>query len=83
MKERREKGAFCLVAALEGGDAAAAAAAADDRAGAYTSGGEGGDVTDVPNGHVLATLECSTHEFQGTPLELEKEARIGKIARWR
>lgn len=99
MRERRRKGAFCLVAALDGparaAAAAASAAAAADRAAA--SQREGGGVglgadpaasavaaaveTAVSDGHVLGTLECSRHEFDGTPLAVEVEEQGAKIAR--
>ncbi|CAN0578302.1 unnamed protein product, partial [Ectocarpus sp. 12 AP-2014] len=97
MRERRRKGAFCLVAALDGparAAAAAAAVAAADRAAA--SQREGGGVglgadpaasaaasaleTAVSDGHVLGTLECSRHEFDGTPLAVEVEEQGAKIA---
>eukprot|EP00752_Nemacystus_decipiens_P016311 g14587.t1 len=95
MRERRRRGAFCLVAALgESARAAAATAAAADRGAAggseagVESGGEGGggvdvdvDAVEVSHNHVLGTLECSRHEFDGTPLEVQVEEGGAKIAR--
>ena len=100
MRERRRRGAFCLVAALEeSATAPAAAAAAADR-GAVSGrekegGGSDGDVDvdvgvgvgvvktgEVSHDHVLGTLECSRHEFDGTPLEVQVEEGGAKIARW-
>ncbi|CAN0489150.1 unnamed protein product, partial [Hapterophycus canaliculatus] len=75
MRERRRRGAFCLVAALEGParEAAAAAAAATAAAGAAAARGAGGGLPaekataavemEVSDDHVLGTLECSRHEF--------------------
>lgn len=57
MTERRRRGAFCLVAVLEGADSA-----------------EEGGVTVITEEHVLGTLECSRHEFDGTPLAVKREA---------
>ncbi|CAN0449239.1 unnamed protein product, partial [Ectocarpus sp. 8 AP-2014] len=37
--------------------------------------------TAVSDGHVLGTLECSRHEFDGTPLAVEVEEQGAKIAR--
>lgn len=96
MRERRRRGAFCLVAALgESARAAAAAAAAADRGAARGREGDepdgegGGDVdvdvvktVEVPHDHVLGTLECSRHEFDGTPLEVQVEEGGAKVARW-
>lgn len=99
MRERRRRGAFCLVAALgESARAAAAAAVAADRGAANGEGergqfdGEGGGDVDVDvdvvntvgvsHDHVLGTLECSRHEFDGTPLEVQVEEGGAKIARW-
>ena len=95
MRERRRRGAFCLVAALgESARAAAAAAAAADRGaasgrgeGVESDGGGRGDVdvdvnaVEVSRDHVLGTLECSRHEFDGTPLEVKVEEGGAKIAR--
>ncbi|CAN0205820.1 unnamed protein product, partial [Ectocarpus sp. 12 AP-2014] len=36
--------------------------------------------TAVSDGHVLGTLECSRHEFDGTPLAVEVEEQGAKIA---
>lgn len=99
MRERRRKGAFCLVAALDGparerAKAAAAAAAADRAAASQREGGGVGLGADpaasaaaaavetaVSDDHVLGTLECSRHEFDGTPLVVEVEEQGAKIAR--
>ncbi|CAN0287559.1 unnamed protein product, partial [Ectocarpus sp. 4 AP-2014] len=97
MRERRRKGAFCLVAALDGPARAAAAAAVAAAERAAASQREGGGVglgadpaasaaasaleTAVSDGHVLGTLECSRHEFDGTPLAVEVEEQGAKIAR--
>lgn len=95
MRERRRKGAFCLVAALEGPARAASAstAAADDRGAisgkrGETANGKGGDVVvdkaaeELSDDHVLGTLECSRHEFDGTPLAVDVEDGGSKISRW-
>lgn len=97
MRERRRKGAFCLVAALEGSARAAAATVAaqaaadrDDIGGGRgeTADGKGGGVVvdkaaeEVSDDHVLGTLECSRHEFDGTPLAVDVEDGGSKISRW-
>lgn len=90
MKERRRKGAFCLVAALERA-ATAVAATASGAASAEqgeTADGERGGVSVVEaaevvsDDHVLGTLECSRHEFDGTPLAVDVEDGGSKISRW-
>lgn len=60
MTERRRRGAFCLVVVLERAENAEA-----ERDGVVT-----GVITEE---HVLGTLECSRHEFDGTALEVEQE----------
>lgn len=117
MRERRRRGAFCLVAALEGParEAAAAAASATAAAGAAAAvtaaerdtarrgervpaavpgsgeragggrGEKGAAVAtvemEVSDDHVLGTLECSRHEFDGTPLAVDVEEGGAKISR--
>eukprot|EP00903_Cladosiphon_okamuranus_P005588 g5560.t2 len=101
MRERRRRGAFCLVAALGDSARASAAAAAADRGAAIGDGkrdrsdGEGGgdvdfdidvdvdvvNTVEVSHDHVLGTLECSRHEFDGTPLEVQVEEGGAKVAR--
>lgn len=80
MRERRLKGAFCLVVALESG----AVAPSDGRGDLEVQGelGEGEGVTGMSNEHVLGTLECSRHEFDDTPLAMELESGPKKIERW-
>lgn len=85
MKERRERGAFCLVAVFEEDPVTAAKEeAAGVREGLVECEGQGqGQRTGafVPEGHVLGTLECSRHEFDGTPLAVEMDKRETKIDR--
>lgn len=82
MKERRRKGAFCLVAALEEVEGGAG-----DSRGGKQEGGLGGGVKGetankaVSVEQVLGTLECSRHEFDLTPLEIKVENGGRKISR--
>lgn len=40
------------------------------------------NAVEVSHDHVLGTLECSRHEFDGTPLEVQVEEGGAKVARW-
>ena len=80
MRERRRRGAFCLVVALKG--------KAVDIDGSGCSGDqerkrEDGKVEAGVSSrmHILGTLECSMHEFDGTPLAVETEGITDKITR--
>lgn len=85
MKERRRKGAFCLVAALEeeGGPGGSRGGKQEGGGGGGGGGLKTGETAKkaVPVEQVLGTLECSRHEFDLTPLEVEVEEGAGKIAR--
>lgn len=76
MRERRLRGSFCLVAALKRD----ATGYSEDRTGEKERGEA---VTDdaSPARYVVGTLECSRHEFDGTPLAVETEGEAGRIAR--
>ena len=76
MRERQLRGAFCLVAAVKRD----ATGYNEDRTGERERDEA---VTDdaSPARYVVGTLECSRHEFDGTPLAVETEGEADRIAR--
>lgn len=77
MRERHLRGAFCLVAALKRD---ATTGYNEDRTGERERGEAVTDDVSTAR-YVVGTLECSRHEFDGTPLAVETEGEAGRIAR--